>query len=188
MKWLRFEVLVLLSVGSLAWAAEEQAQRPHIYAFDQPELLATQRAFGVGNAVTLIGEACANDEMATASYVRWSSANQVVLQEMTILLATHYRISPVAGELQKRVAENMHLKTHLMLSDAMLSDACASLPDTLALPAMNLMERYQSLLAEVKNPDYLKLHRPAGAMTLSSQPQSEPGDKTNDREEPTRFE
>jgi hypothetical protein len=92
---------------------------------------------------------------------------------MMALLATHYRLSQSSDDLQKRVAETMHLQTQLSLSDAALSEACSSLPDTLALPSMNLATRYQAVLAEVKHADYLKPKKP---------------NKTDDREEQTRIE
>lgn len=159
--------LALCLIGCATQAVQD-GQRSHSYAFDQPELLATQRTFGVGNAVTRLGEACADNAAASVSYTHWLSVNQTTFHEMTMLLATHYRLPPSSGDLEKRVAEKMHLQTQLSLSDAALSEACASLPDTLALPSMNLIARYQAVLAEVKNPDYLKPKKP---------------NKTNDREE-----
>ena len=164
--------LALCLIGCATQAVQD-GQRPHAYAFDQPELLATQRTFGVGNAVTLIGEACADNAAASASYAQWLSVNQTTFQDMTALLATHYRISRSSGDVQNRVAENMHLQTRLSLSDAALSEACSSLPATLALPSMNLIARYQAVLAEMKHPDYLKLKKT---------------NKTDDREEQTRSE
>ena len=153
--------LLALSLLGCATPSFQDGPQPHAYAFDQPELLATQRTFGVGNAVTLLGDACIDDAAASASYTHWLSLNQTVLREMTAVLAKHYRISASPDELQKRVAENMHLQIRLSLSDTALANVCASLPDTLALPSMNLIVRYQAVLAEVKNPDYLKPQRQA---------------------------
>lgn len=185
-------VLILLSLGVNAQAGEDtQGQRHHAYAFDQPELLATQRAFGVGNAVTLLGEACADDEKAADSYAEWGEANQPVLEQMTAVLAEHYRIPVQSDDLQRRVAEAMHLKTQLTLSGSARSDACASLPETLALKRMNLEARYQAVLKEVSHPDYLKRQRGARQQAPAAapdEPQSKFDDKTDDREEPTRSE
>lgn len=176
---LRHAFFVLLLLGAFAQAAEE-SPRPHAYAFDQPSLLATQRVFGIGNAVTLLGEACADDAKASDSYAEWGEINQPVLEQMTTQLAAHYRIPEVSDDLQRRVAEAMHLKTHLSLSGSTLTEACTSLPQTLALPAMDLAKRYQAVLVEVQHPDYLKPKRPMSA--------PEPVEKTDDREEQTRSE
>lgn len=173
----RVALFSLLLLGSVAQAADE-APRQHAYAFGQPELLATQRTFGVGNAVTLLGEACIDDARATDSYAHWGEINQGVLAEMTLALAAHYRIPEDADGLQRRVAEIMHLKTHLALSGAALTAACDSLPDTLALPSMQLSQRYETVLLEVQAPDYLKPKRVAAV----------PIEKTDDREEQTRSE
>ena len=154
-------------------SAIQDGQRSHAYAFDQPSLLATQRVFGVGNAVTLLGEACANYPAALASYEQWQSVNHETLRSMTTQLALHYRIQALPDEQQKRVAEAMHLRTRLALADDALEEACTSLPETLALPWMNLAQRYHATLAEVRDPDYLKPKKPK---------------KTDDREEQTRSE
>jgi len=178
-----FALLVLLSPGFTAQAEELQSQRPHVYAFDQPQLLATQRTFGVGNAVTLLGEACAAEAKAADSYAEWGEINQPVLEQMTIALAEHYRIPGQSEDLQKRVAQAMHLKTSLTLSDAALADACASLPQTLALPNMKLQMRYQAVLKEVSHPDYLKFQHPKPRQNVTGdpvEPQSRPDATTDD--------
>lgn len=177
MRLWRIALSFLLLLGSVAQAADE-TPRQHAYAFGQPELLATQRTFGVGNAVTLLGEVCADDPKAADSYAEWGAVNQETLSEMTLTLAAHYRIPEDADDLQRRVAETMHLKTHLALSGAALTAACDSLPDTLALPSMQLSQRYETVLLEVRAPDYLKPKRVA----------SMPIEKTDDREEQTRSE
>ena len=161
------------------------APRPHAYAFDQPEILATQRVFGIGNAVTLLGAVCEDDPLATASYAQWLVVNGVTLRQITIRLADYYRISSQSDDLQQRVATTMHLKSRLNLSDDAKSDACASLPETLALPSMNLAKRYYAVLLEVKNPDYLKQKRPA-MPAENKQPESV--ESSDDREEQTRSE
>lgn len=147
--------------------------RHHTYAFDEPDLLATQRVFGVGNGVTLLGDACTDDPAATASYEQWRVVNLESLRAMTARLASYYRIQALPGEQQTRVAEAMHLKTCLLLSDSALQEACSSLPETLALPWMNLAKRYQATLTEVQDPNYLKPKKTK---------------KTDDREEQTRSE
>lgn len=164
--------LALLLVGCASPGGLD-GQRQHAYVFGQPELLATQLTFGVGNAVTLLGEACIDDTKATDSYAHWGETNQAVLAEMTDTLAAHYRIPETTEDLQQRVAEAMHLKTRLTLSTAALSDACTSLPDTLALPSMDLAKRYEMALRDAKDPNTLKPQKLK---------------KTDDREEQTRSE
>ena len=185
-------VLALLLLGCATRPGlDRQGQRHHAYAFDKPELLATQRAFGVGNAITLLGEACANDSVASASYAQWTSVNQTVFAEMTAVLAAHYRIPAASEDLQKRVAESMHLKTQLSLSDAARSDACTSLPETLALPSMNLGARYQAVLKEVSRPDYLKPQRAPREQLVdpdSLEASLDVDEKPNESEEQTRSE
>lgn len=186
-----FAALALLWVVSMVQAAEGQTTRPHTYAFDRPELLATQRTFGIGNAVTLLGEACVDDEKASDSYAEWGEVNQPVLEQMTNQLATHYRIPETSDDLQRRVAEVMHLKTQLSLSGAALTDACGSLPETLVLERMNLEARYQSILKEVSHPDYLKLQRtprPQAATPNIDVLPAETEEPQHDREESTRSE
>lgn len=151
---LRYSVVCgLWMLGSVVHAAVD-APRSHAYAFDQPELLATQRVFGVGNAVTLLGEACIEDAKAADSYAEWGERNQATLSDMTVVLAAHYRLFEPSGDLQQRVAEAMHLNTKLTLSNSALTEACASLPATLAQPTMDLAQRYQSILREVSDPNY----------------------------------
>lgn len=172
-----------LILASAAYATE--VPRHHAYAFGQPEMLATQRVFGIGNAVTLLGEVCADDAAATASYAQWLVVNGETLKQITIRLADYYRLPNQSDDLQQRVATTMHLKSRLNLSDDAKTDACASLPETLALPSMNLTKRYDAVLLEVKNPNYLKQKR--GALPAEDK-QPEPVESTDDREEQTGSE
>jgi hypothetical protein len=152
--------LLLLSwAGTIAAQDEQPAQRHHAYAFDNPELVSTQRAFGVGNATTLLGNACADFPEASKSYAAWLQNNQATMTAMTETLATHYGIALSADRLQARVAEVMRLKTSLDLSQATLDEVCPNLPETLALPNMNLTQRYQESLVEVRDPNYLNPKR-----------------------------
>ena len=149
----------------LGWAVtaaaqqDQQEQRHHAYAFDNPELVSTQRAFGVGNATTLLGKACSNFPEAAKSYDSWLQNNQSTLTAMTDTLAVHYRIPLSTDQLQARVAEAMRLKTALDLSQATLDEVCPNLPETLALPNMNLQQRYRESLVEVRDPNYLNPKR-----------------------------
>jgi len=152
--------LILLSWAATAAAQDAQSeQRHHAYAFDNPELVSTQRAFGVGNATTLLGKACADFPEATKSYDSWLQNNQSTLTAMTDTLAVHYRIPLGTDQLQARVAEVMRLKTSLNLSQATLDEVCPNLPETLALPNMNLAQRYRESLVEVRDPNYLNPKR-----------------------------
>ena len=152
---------VLLMSWSVTVAAQDgqQEQRHHAYAFDNSELVSTQRVFGVGNATTLLGKACADFPEASKSYVTWLQSNQSTLTAMTDNLAIHYRIPLDADRLQARVAEAMRLKTSLDLSQATLDEVCPNLPETLALPNMNLQQRYRESLIEVRDPNYLNPKR-----------------------------
>jgi hypothetical protein len=162
-----------------------ETPRPHAYAFDQPEMLATQRVFGIGNAVTLLGEVCADDAAAAAGYAQWLVVNGETLKQITHRLADYYRLPNTPQDLQQRVAAAMHLKSQLSLSDDVKADACASLPDTLALPSMNLSKRYEAVLLEVKNPNYLKQKR---ATVPAEEKQPEPVVGIDEREEQTGSE
>lgn len=150
-------VCLALCGWSITVAAQEapQAQRPHAYAFDNPELVSTQRVFGVGNATTLLGQACTDFPEAVASYADWLQRNQATLTAMTDTLAIHYRIPVTAEGLQALVAKAMKLKTALDLSAATLDEVCPNLPETLALPSLDLQQRYRESLAEVRAPNYL---------------------------------
>lgn len=160
-------------VSACASTGGQDGARPHGYAFGQPELLAMQRVFGVGNAVTLLGDACGDDPAAMTSYTQWRATNLATLHSMTQQLVRYYRIQAAPAEQQKRVAEAMHLKTQLSLSDSALTEACASLPHTLALPWMNLAQRYQATLAEVRDPNYLKPQKQKKTDDREEQPRSE---------------
>lgn len=152
----RFAGLVLCSWSIMAAAQDgSQAQRPHAYAFDNPELVSTQRVFGVGNATTLLGQACADFPEAAASYMDWLQRNQATLTAMTDMLAIHYRIPVTSEDLQAHVAKAMQLKTALDLSSEKLDEVCPNLPETLALPSLDLQQRYRESLAEVRSPNYL---------------------------------
>ena len=151
---------LLLSWAVTAAAQDaQQEQRHHAYAFDNPELVSTQRAFGVGNATTLLGKACADFPEATKSYDSWLQHNQATLTAMTDMLAVHYQIPLGTSQLQSRVAEAMRLKTSLDLTQATLDEVCPNLPETLALPNMNLQQRYRESLVEVRDPNYLNPKR-----------------------------
>ena len=151
----------LLLSWSVTVAAQDgqQEQRHHAYAFDNPELVSTQRVFGVGNATTLLGKACADFPEASKSFATWLQSNQSTLMAMIDTLAIHYRIPLGTDRLQARVAEAMRLKTSLDLSQATLDEVCPNLPETLALPNMNLQQRYRESLAEVRDPNYLNPKR-----------------------------
>lgn len=94
------------------------------------------------------------------------------MQTLTATLAVHYRIALDTPNQQARVAQAMHLKTSLDLSPAALDEACPTLADTLVLPQMNLQQRYRDTLAEVSDPNYLKLKnkpaRPASATEVKA--------------------
>ena len=151
----------VLFAWSITVAAQEgqQQQRPHAYAFDNPELVSTQRVFGTGNATMLLGQACAGFPEAAASYAEWLQRNQTTLTTMTDALAVHYRIPVTEDGLQARVAKVMQLKTSLDLSSATLDEVCPNLPETLALPNMDLQQRYRESLVEVRDPNYLNPKR-----------------------------
>ena len=151
--------LLLSWVVTVAAQDGQQEQRHHAYAFDNPELVSTQRVFGVGNATTLLGKACADFPEASKSFATWLQSNQFTLTAMTDTLAIHYRIPLDTDRLQTRVAEAMRLKTSLDLSQAMLDEVCPNLPETLALPNMNLQQRYRESLIEVRDPNYLNPKR-----------------------------
>ena len=152
--------VLLLSLSVTVAAQDGQPeQRHHAYAFDNPELVSTQRVFGVGNATTLLGKACADFPEASKSFATWLQSNQSTLTAMTDTLAIHYRIPLDTERLQARVAEAMRLKTSLDLSQATLDEVCPNLPETLALPNMNLQQRYRESLAEVRDPNYLNPKR-----------------------------
>lgn len=140
--------------------------------FNQPELVSIQRVFGVANATVMLGTACHAFPAATAAYEAWLTENQSTMQTLTATLAVHYRIALDTPNQQSRVAQAMHLKTSLDLSPDTLDEACPTLADTLALPQMNLQQRYRDTLAEVSDPNYLKLKnkpaRPASATEVEA--------------------
>lgn len=142
-------------------------QRPHAYAFDNPELVSTQRVFGVGNATTLLGQACADFPLAVASYDAWLARNGATLTAMTDVLAVHYRIPLTTDGLQALVAKAMQLRAALDLSPEKLDEVCPNLPATLALPSLDLQQRYRESLAEVRDPNYLN---PKLKSAITSQP------------------
>ena len=147
---------------TLAWSitgVAQETQRPHTYVFAQPEMVSAQRVFGVGNAAMLLGQACAEFPEAAASYAHWLERNQATMQQLTNTLAAHYRIPVTDDGLQARVAAAMHLKTVLSLSAATSDEVCPTLPDTLALPNMDLQQRYRESLIEVRDPNYLNPKR-----------------------------
>ena len=78
-----FRALVALALAAIVSACAstggQNGARPHVYAFGQPELLATQRVFGVGNAVTLLGDACEDDPAALRAGEREETAEGVLV-------------------------------------------------------------------------------------------------------------
>ncbi len=165
--------LLLGNGPTLLFAADPaEAQLPHTYVFDQPELLSAQRVFGVANATIMLGNACHAFPAATAAYETWLTENQSTLQTLTATLAVHYRVALGTPDQRVRVAQAMHLKTSLDLPPAALDEACPTLADTLSLPHMNLQQRYRDTLTEVRDPNYLKLKnkpvRPASATDVKT--------------------
>ena len=151
--------VVLAILGWSTTLLAQETQRPHTYVFAQPELVSTQRVFGVGNATMLLGEACAEFSEVAASYAQWLQRNQATMQQLTNTLATHYRIPLADDGLQARVAAAMHLKSTLDLSSATRDEVCPTLPETLTLPHMDLQQRYRDSLVEVRDPNYLNPKR-----------------------------
>ena len=54
---MRYGYIATLLLLSTMVANATETPKIHAYAFDQPEILATQRVFGIGNAITLLGQA-----------------------------------------------------------------------------------------------------------------------------------
>ena len=119
---------------------------PSGYAFDQPELLADQRLWGIAHAARLLGLACARQVHAAAAeaWVDWQAREAPRILALNATLGRHYfqrvEVPPAA------IAAALGLPTDLDLAPAVLTSACATLAATLAQPNYDLARRRATLL------------------------------------------
>ncbi|MDP1526728.1 MAG: hypothetical protein Q8M20_13020 [Rhodocyclaceae bacterium] len=135
-------VLVLLCCGLLA--APVHAQQG--YAFDQPEILATQRLWGIAHGARLLAHACtqAGKGEAAEAWVEWQERELPQILSAGNLLAKHYFGEDAAPP--DAIAKVLGLKQALALPPEQLEPACATFAEALALPRYDLAKRYEELL------------------------------------------
>jgi hypothetical protein len=142
----RLFVLGCLGLLALSVHAEEAVTPPAEYAFDQPELLADQRLWGIAHGARLLALACAHaghGEPAEA-WVDWQERELAELARLRGVLARHY--FQQEDVLPGRITAMLGLKQSLDLAPEALDAACATLAETLAQPRYDLKLRREELL------------------------------------------
>jgi hypothetical protein len=130
-----------------AWAGTAQAQ----YAFDQPEILAAQRLWGIAHGARLLAHACsqAGKGEAAEAWVAWHERELPHILNAGRMLAEHHFGAEAAPP--DALAAVLGLKQALALPPEQLEPACATFAEALALPRYDLAKRYEELLKELKD-------------------------------------
>lgn len=136
----------LTLVCAATWAGTVQAQ----YAFDQPEILAAQRLWGIAHGARLLAHACsqAGKGDAAEAWVAWQERELPQILNAGRLLATHHFGEEAAPP--DALTAALGLKQALALPPEQLEPACATFAEALALPRYDLAKRYEELLKESK--------------------------------------
>jgi hypothetical protein len=132
-----------LAVACVAvWASTAQAQ----YAFDQPEILAAQRLWGIAHGARLLAHACsqAGKGEAAEAWVAWHERELPHILTAGRVLAQHYFGEDTAPP--DALATVLGLKQALALPPEQLEPACATFAQALAQPRYDLAKRYEELL------------------------------------------
>jgi len=128
-------------LASAAWA-----QQPPGYAFDRPEVLASQRVWGIAHGVRLLAHACARAGYGAAAeaYVAWQERELPAILAMSRELAEHYFGEPEAAPDQ--LAAMLGLQHTLSLAQEALEPACTTLAEALAQSRYDLSGRREEFL------------------------------------------
>jgi hypothetical protein len=140
----RSTVLILLWLPLAAFADEPAL--PQGYAFDQPEVLADQRLWGIAHGVRLLALACvqAGKGSAAEAWVDWQEREAVVLEGIRSRLAMHY--FKHTDKPHDAITAALGLAGSLGLTQEMLLPACETLADALGQPRYELLKRREELL------------------------------------------
>lgn len=133
----------LLALACAAtWVSTAQAQ----YAFDQPEILAAQRLWGIAHGARLLAHACsqAGKGDAAESWVVWHERELPHILNAGRVLAEHHFGENAAPP--DAIAKVLGLKQALALPPEQLEPACATFAAALAQPRYDLAKRYEELL------------------------------------------
>lgn len=116
------------------------------YAFDQPEVLAAQRAWGIVHAVKLLARACAQagDTAAVESWLEWQERERREIEATMRQLARHHFAAETVAPAALSAA--LGLATQLSLEKEERQAACATLPAALASGRYDLARRKQEWL------------------------------------------
>lgn len=133
-------VLALVCATTLVSTAQAQ------YAFDQPEILAAQRLWGITHGARLLALACsqAGKGEAAEAWVDWHERELPHILSAGRVLANHYFGEAAAPP--DALATVLGLKQALALPPEQLEPACATLAEALAQPRYDLAKRYEELL------------------------------------------
>ncbi len=133
---------------AFAWAGTAQAQ----YAFDQPEILAAQRLWGIAHGARLLAHACsqAGKGEAAEAWVEWHERELPQILSAGRLLAQHHFGEDAAPP--DALATALGLKPALALPPEQLEPACASLAEALNQPRYDLTKRREELLKDEPKP------------------------------------
>ncbi len=129
-------------------AAPIRQVTPSEYAFDKPEVLTAQLAWGVAHGVRLLAKACAESgsHAAAEAWVDWREREQPRIMAAGRLLGQHYfgveDLSPAV------ISAALGLKPALELPPEVLGPACDTLPNALAQARYDL-GRFQARTLEI---------------------------------------
>lgn len=129
----------IVFAGALLLAGPAAAQGG--YAFDQPELLAEQRIWGIAHGARLLALACAGSGnlAAAAAWVDWQEREQAQILTAARALGRHYFGREDAPP--EAISAMLGLQPALALPPEALAPACATLAEALAQPRYDLKQR-----------------------------------------------
>ncbi len=139
---------LLLALSAHADEARVERTIPQGYAFDHPELLATQRVWGIAHGARLLAQACAQAGLGEAAeaWVTWLERELPQFLAMSRELAGHYFDEPDAAP--ARLAAMLGLPQALALTPEQIEPACATLAEALAQPRYDLAGRRAEMIAK----------------------------------------
>ena len=135
-----------MALASTAFAGEPPV--PRGYAFDEQEVLADQRLWGIAHGVRLLALACARAGKGSAAeaWVDWQEREGPIIEALRVSLGEYYFKD--ADSPHDAVTAALGLASSLDLPHDVLMPACDTLGEALGQPRYDLVKRRVELLKE----------------------------------------
>jgi hypothetical protein len=140
----RLAALLTALLVQPTWAQELAV--PQGYAFDQPQVLADQRVWGIAHGARLLALACARagHGAAAEAWVDWQERESAQIEVIRAALGQYYFKTDDAP--LDAVANALGLSASLSLPPEALAPACGTLAEALAQPRYDLAKRRDELM------------------------------------------